>query len=196
MISAGVSALAAFFSAMRASSFAKSLCAASAKLSTFQAPFVMLLLPKCRKPRKGFPMRENPRRETEISRREREKMRAELIATEMASAVRLLGGDGSAKEQVSRAAHEARLPLTVIERLRWKKIKRVPADIADAIREAVERHNEESLSRAKHELEIERAKAEALRRQLERIDADYGRALPIADRRADSGGRRVTDIQG
>lgn len=141
-------------------------------------------------------MRENPRRETEISRREREKMRAELIATEMASAVRLLGGDGSAKEQVSRAAHEARLPLTVIERLRWKKIKRVPADIADAIREAVERHNEESLSRAKHELEIERAKAEALRRQLERIDADYGRALPLADWRTGAGGRRSTDFQG
>lgn len=78
--------------------------------------------------------------------------RVEAIQNEMASAVRLLGGDGPAKEQINRAARAARLPHTVIERLRWKKIKRVPADLADTIREAVGRQNEESLNRAKHEL--------------------------------------------
>lgn len=135
-------------------------------------------------------------RDREISRREKENMRAALIVDEMASAVRLLGGEGSAKEQNSRAARAARLSHTVIERLRWKKFKRVPADIADAVREAVSTYSEESLSRAKHELEIERAKAEALRRQLERIDADYCRSVPLTDRRAGAGGRRSTDLPG
>ena len=39
-----------------------------------------------------------------------------------------------------------------------------PADIADAIREAVERHNEESLSRAKHEAFMARQQAAVLAR--------------------------------
>lgn len=96
--------------------------------------------------------------------------RVEAIQDEMASAVRLLGGDGSAKEQINKAARAARLSVTVIERLRWKKIKRVPADLADAVREAVERHNEESLSRAKHELFIARQKNAFLAHELAQID--------------------------
>lgn len=123
-------------------------------------------------------------------------MRAELIADEMASAVRLLGGEGSAKEQNNRAARAARLSHTVIERLRWKKFKRVPADVADAIREAVSTYNEESLNRAKHELLIAQAQAAALKRQLEQIDPDYGRHFPLEDRRSDPGGRRGTDLPG
>ena len=141
-------------------------------------------------------MSPNPRRDRENSRREAEMYRVEAIQDEMASAVRVLGGDGSAKEQNHRAARAARLSITIIERLRWKKIKRVPADIADTVRDALAQHNEESLSRAKHELQIERAKAEALRRQLERIDADYSRSMPLAGRRSSAGGRRSTDIQG
>lgn len=59
--------------------------------------------------------RENPRREAEM-------YRVEAIQAEMSSAVRVLGGDGPAKEQNNRAARAARLPVTTIERLRWRKI--------------------------------------------------------------------------
>lgn len=135
-------------------------------------------------------------RDREISRRDREIMRAELIVDEMASAVRFLGGDGPALTQINRAALATRLSHTVIERLRWRKIKRVPADIADAIREAVERHNEESLSRAKHEAFIERQRASVLAARLMEIDPDFLRADADALRRtADSLGR-VTGLHG
>lgn len=123
-------------------------------------------------------------RDREISRRETE-MRSELIVSEMASAVRVLGGSGSALEQINRAARAARLSHTVVERLRWKKIKRVPADIADAVREAVERQNEEGLSRAKHEAFIERQRASILAARLMEIDADFYGPEADALRRAD-----------
>lgn len=100
-------------------------------------------------------------------------MRAELIIDEMASAVRVLGGDGPAKHQNNKAANRTRLSITIIERLRWKKIKRVPADIADAVREAVERHNEESLARAKHEAFIARRQAEVIAARLDEIDGEF-----------------------
>lgn len=100
-------------------------------------------------------------------------MRCELIVDEMASAVRLLGGDGPAKHQNNVAARAARQPVTVIERLRWRKIKRVPADIADAIREAVERHNEEGLARARHEAFIARRQAAIMAARLAEIDPDF-----------------------
>lgn len=103
-------------------------------------------------------------------------MRAETIQIEMASAVRFLGGEGPAKEQITRAARAARLPHTVIERLRWRKIKRIPADIADAVREAVEKHNEEGLRRAKHEALMHRQRAEFFAAQLMEIDPDRHRA--------------------
>jgi len=118
-------------------------------------------------------MTENTGRDRENSRRETEKMRAESIVLEMASAVRVIGGDGPALAQNNRAARETRLPVTVVERLRWKKIKRVPADIADAVREALERHNEESLSRAKHEAFIARRQAEIMAARLAEIDPDF-----------------------
>ncbi|MBN7764092.1 hypothetical protein JYP52_23425 [Nitratireductor aquibiodomus] len=120
-------------------------------------------------------MTEKQRRDREISRREAEMYRVEAIQDEMASAVKLLGGEGSAKEQINKAARAARLPITVVERLRWRKIKRVPADLADAVREAVERHNEESLNRAKHELFIAQSRNALLAAQLREIDPDlYG----------------------
>src|SRR5690606_15389604 len=68
--------------------------------------------------RKDFPMTENTGRDRENSRRETEKMRAESIVLEMASAVRVIGGDGPALAQNNRAARETRLPVTVVERLR------------------------------------------------------------------------------
>ena len=118
-------------------------------------------------------MTEKQGRSREISRRETEIMRAELIVDEMASAVRFLGGEGTALAQNNRAARAARLPHTVIERLRWKKIKRIPADIADTVREAVERHNEESLARARHQLAIAERSNGALVARLMEIDADF-----------------------
>ena len=118
-------------------------------------------------------MTEKQGRSREISRRETEIMRAELIVDEMASAVRFIGGEGTALAQNNRAARAARLPHTVIERLRWKKIKRIPADIADTIREAVERHNEESLARARHQLAIAERSNGALVARLMEIDPDF-----------------------
>ncbi len=118
-------------------------------------------------------MPEKQERDREISRRETEKMRAELIQSEMASAIRFLGGNGPALVQNNTAARETRLPVTVIERLRWKKIKRVPADLADAVREAVERHNEESLARARHELFVSQKTNAIMAARLLAIDPDF-----------------------
>lgn len=112
-------------------------------------------------------------RDREISRREAEMYRVEAIADEMASAVRFLGGSGPAKEQNNKAARAARLSVTIIERLRWKKIKRIPADIADTVREAVNRHNEEGLARAKHEAFIARQQASVLAARLAEIDRHF-----------------------
>ena len=88
--------------------------------------------------------------------------RVEVIQNEMASAVRVLGGDGPAKEQISKASRITGLAVSMIERLRWKKIKRVPADVADTIREALERYDEETRSRAKHLLWLAQQENEAL----------------------------------
>jgi hypothetical protein len=137
-------------------------------------------------------MTEKQGRAREISRRERE-MRTELIVSEMASAVRVLGGTGPALVQNNVAARAARLPVTVIERLRWKKIKRVPADIADSIREALERHNQESLSRAQHEAFVAQKRAEILSARLMEIDPDFYGPEIDALRRASSGDRLPAD---
>lgn len=140
-------------------------------------------------------MTEYQGRDREIPRREAEMYRVEAIQSEMASAVRFLGGDGPVKESINRAARETRLPHTVIERLRWKKIKRVPADLADAIREAVARHNEESLNRARHELFVAQTANAALLARLEAVDPDFYR--PEIDRlgRQGAGDRRLSDLQ-
>lgn len=92
--------------------------------------------------------------------------RVEVIQDEMASAVRVLGGDGLAKEQITKAARKTGLTVTTIERLRWRKIKRVPADIADCVRDALERYEKESRSRAEHLLWIAQQENEMLRDQL------------------------------
>lgn len=138
-------------------------------------------------------MTENQGRDREIPRREAEKMRAELITIEMASAVRVLGGGGPAKDSINKAARAARLSHTTIERLRWKKIKRVPADIADAIRDALHRHNEESLRRAQHELTVERHRSAALLAYLEASDTDFYRPEIDRLRREAAGSGRGDD---
>lgn len=98
--------------------------------------------------------------------------RVEVIQNEMASAVRVLGGDGPAKEQISKASRITGLAVSMIERLRWKKIKRVPADVADTIREALERYDEETRSRAKHLLWLAQQENEALRKKLAQHTAE------------------------
>lgn len=123
-------------------------------------------------------MTENQRRDREISRRDREIMRAELITLEMSEAVRLLGGAGSAKEQNYRASRLTGLSQTVIERLRWRKMKRVPADIADMVREAVDKNNEEGLRRAKHELFLAQQQNAKLAAWLQELAPDqFGTAI-------------------
>lgn len=97
-------------------------------------------------------MTEIQRRNPEINRREEAMSRADAVRMEMASAVRVLGEKGrSADEANFIASRSASLSKTVIERLRWKKMRRVPADIADAIREALERHIASEEARARHE---------------------------------------------
>jgi hypothetical protein len=141
-------------------------------------------------------MTPNQGRDREISRREREKMRAELIVDEMAEAVRFLGGSGPAKQQNNTAARAARQPVTVIERLRWRKIKRVPADIADSVREAVQRHNEESLARAKHELFVARKENALLAARLGEVDPDFYGPEIARLRGPDSGAGSEPDFHG
>lgn len=135
-------------------------------------------------------MTEQSGRDREISRREREMYRVEAIRDEMSSAVRFLGGEGSAKEAITKAAQAAKLSHTTIERLRWKKIKRVPADIADKIREAVARHQEEGLRRARHELLIAQQTNAALIAHLEAVDPAFHSATIDALR------RQASDLRG
>lgn len=90
----------------------------------------------------------------------------EVIQKEMASAVRVLGGEGQAKEQITKAARITGLTVTVIERLRWRKIKRIPADIADTIRAALEQYDRETRSRAEHLLWLANQENEELRKKL------------------------------
>ena len=92
--------------------------------------------------------------------------RVEVIQQEMASAVRVLGGNGPAKEQITKASRVTGLTVTIIERLRWRKIKRVPADIADTVRAALERYDKETRSRAEHLLWLAKIENEELRKKL------------------------------
>jgi hypothetical protein len=145
--------------------------------------------------RKDFQVTEITRRNQANQRRETEMGRTEAIQFEMASAVRLIGGSGNAKEQINAAARAARLPHTVIERLRWRKVKRIPADIADAIREAVHRHNEEGLARAQHDQQVLRVRLARLEAALASIDPDF-HGPQMAAHRSASGGLGGSDLPG
>lgn len=123
-------------------------------------------------------------------------MRTELIVDEMAGAVRVLGGEGSAKQQNSRAARAASLPVALIERLRWKKIKRVPADVADAIREALTRYNEESLRRARHEIHLAQVQNAEIAEELAAVDPVRFRAEIHRLRQPLAAARNETDLAG
>ena len=92
--------------------------------------------------------------------------RVEVIQQEMASAVRVLGGNGPAKEQITKASLATGLTVTIIERLRWRKIKRVPADIADTVRAALDRYDKETRSRAEHLLWLAQQENQELRKKL------------------------------
>lgn len=100
---------------------------------------------------------------TEISRRKTEMSRVEGIRLEMASGVRVLGAEGrTAAEQNHQAARLTGLPISVVERLRWKKLKRIPADVADAIRDALADCTAREEARARHEQDILRQRLQSL----------------------------------
>ena len=108
-------------------------------------------------------MSEISRRKSEISRRDRAMSRVEAIRMEMAEAVRVLGESGrNADEENAIAARLTGLTLATVERLRWKKVKRVPADLTDAIREALNAYEKRSEARARHEQDIIKRRLTAL----------------------------------
>lgn len=123
-------------------------------------------------------MREISRRGAPKSRRGAEMSRAEAIRSEMAAAVRLVGADASgADRQNEAAARMTGLPVTVVERLRWKKIRRVYADVADAVREAVADFDRRAEAKARHEQDLLRRRLEALAALADRPgDPDFYRA--------------------
>ena len=107
--------------------------------------------------------------------------RSDAVRLEMASAVRVLGSDGStAKEQTYLAARKTGLSSRLIERLRYRKITRIAADVADTIREAIAAHQAKQEALARHEICILTARLQALETRLETTDPDFfgGEALP------------------
>lgn len=89
--------------------------------------------------------------------------RVESIRFEMSDAVRVLGEGGrTAGEQNHFAARKTGLPVTVIERLRWRKIVRIPADVADAVRDALDAATRRSEAHARHEARTLKRRVEAL----------------------------------
>lgn len=96
---------------------------------------------------------------TEIHSRKAEmSARADSIRNEMSEAVKSLGGGGKADAAIYAASRVVGLPASLVARLRWKKIKRIPADVADAVREA-----------------RDRAAAEEARNELAQLDARLAR---------------------
>jgi hypothetical protein len=85
--------------------------------------------------------------------------RTAAIRDEMSAAVRALGGeDQLVRIANSRAARATGLPITTVSRLRFRKIARIPADVADAVREAMLRHLERQAQKARHEADLLRAR--------------------------------------
>lgn len=123
----------------------------------------------------GKTMIEEPFVKQPIQNRETEIVsRCDAVRVEMASAVRLLGDEGTtAKEQTQLAARRTGLSWRVIERLRYRKIGRIAADVADAIREAVAAHQAKQEALARHEITILTARLQALESRLASTDADF-----------------------
>ena len=111
----------------------------------------------------------------EIKSHERETVsRSDAVRVEMASAVRVLGSDGStAKEQTYLAARKTGLSARLIERLRYRKIARVAADVADIIREAIAAHQAKQEALARHEIAILTARLQALETRFRTVDEDF-----------------------
>ena len=110
-----------------------------------------------------------------------EMSRADAVRAEMASAVRLLGSEGStAKEETYLAARRTGLPTRLIDRLRYRKIARIAADVADTIRDAVAAQQAKQEALARHEITILSARLHALEHQLNAVDPDFhgGETLP------------------
>ncbi len=130
-------------------------------------------------------MTEISRRNESNSRREAEMQRVEAIRKEMSSGVRLLGASGrNADEENAIAARLSGLSVTVIERLRWKKIKRIPADITDAIRDAIDAYNVSTEARARHERDVLATQLESFLRLADQSgDPEFYRArlAPVID---------------
>jgi hypothetical protein len=100
--------------------------------------------------------------------------RSDAVRLEMASAVRVLGSDGStAKEQTYLAARKTGLSSRLIERLRYRKITRVAADVADIIREAIAAHQAKQEALARHEITILTARLQALETRFRTVDEDF-----------------------
>lgn len=112
---------------------------------------------------------------SEIQSRETEIVsRSDAVRLEMASAVRLLGNEGvTAKEQNYLAARKVGLPARLIERLRYRKIGRIAADVADAIRDAVAAHQAKQEALARHEISILTARLQALESKFQAGDQDF-----------------------
>lgn len=111
----------------------------------------------------------------EIKSHEREIVsRSDAVRLEMASAVRVLGSDGStAKEQTYLVARKTGLSSRLIERLRYRKITRVAADVADIIREAIAAHQAKQEALARHEITILTARLQALETRFRTVDEDF-----------------------
>ena len=109
-------------------------------------------------------------------------MRAEAIRLEMVESIKELGaGEASADRENLKAARATGLAVTVVERLRWKKIKRVPADIADAVREALEAHNARQERNARRENQMLKRRIAALQSRLGDMGGDPDFYRPDAD---------------
>ena len=100
--------------------------------------------------------------------------RSDAVRLEMASAVRVLGSDGStAKEETYLAARKTGLSSRLIERLRYRKITRIAADVADIIREAIAAHQAKQEALARHEIAILTARLQALETRFRTVDEDF-----------------------
>lgn len=100
--------------------------------------------------------------------------RVDALRLEMASAVRLLGDEAAtAKEATYIAARKTGLPARLIERLRYKKIGRIAADVADTIREAVAAYQARQEALARHEITILTARLQALETRFQTVDPEF-----------------------
>lgn len=103
-----------------------------------------------------------------------EMSRVDAVRIEMASAVRLLGDEGNSTKEATRlAARRTGLPDRLIERLRYRKITRIAADVADTIREAVSAHQAKQEALARHEITILTARLQALETRFQTVDPDF-----------------------